>query len=47
MVAFGKLIQMTEKVLPPSYSKKNANSIMNDEQIKVFEKSPEMNLALF
>ncbi len=47
MKAFGKLIPMTEKVLPPGYTKKIAYSIMNDDQIADFEKSPEMNLALF
>lgn len=47
MKAFGHLVPMTDKVLPPGYTKKIAYSIMNDEQIADFEKSPEMNLALF
>jgi len=47
MKAFGKLMPMTDKVLPPGYTKKIAYSIMNEEQIKEFEHSPEMNLALF
>jgi twitching motility protein PilU len=47
MKAFGKLVPMTDKVLPPGYTKKIAYSIMNDDQIAEFEKSPEMNLALF
>ncbi|MGA0934432.1 MAG: PilT/PilU family type 4a pilus ATPase [Pseudohongiellaceae bacterium] len=47
MKAFGKLVPMTDKVLPPGYTKKIAYSMMNDDQIAEFEKSPEMNLALF
>jgi len=47
MKAFGRLMPMTDKVLPPGYTKKIAYSIMNEEQIKEFEHSPEMNLALF
>jgi twitching motility protein PilU len=47
MKAHGKLVPMTDKPLPPGASKKVAYSIMNDEQIADFEKSPEMNLALF
>jgi twitching motility protein PilU len=47
MKAFGKLTPMTDKVLPPGATKKIAYSIMNEEQIKDFEHSPEMNLALF
>ena len=47
MKAFGKLVPMTDKVLPPGYTKKIAYSIMNNDQIADFEKSPEMNLALF
>ncbi|MDG2177144.1 MAG: PilT/PilU family type 4a pilus ATPase [Gammaproteobacteria bacterium] len=46
MKAHGKLVPMTDKPLPPGASKKVAYSIMNDEQIADFEKSPEMNLAL-
>ena len=38
---------MTDKSLPPGYTKKIAYSIMNDDQIAEFEHSPEMNLALF
>jgi len=47
MKAFGHLVPMTDKVLPPGYTKKIAYSIMNEEQKAEFEKSPEMNLALF
>jgi Tfp pilus assembly ATPase PilU len=47
MKAFGRLMPMTEKSLPPGYTKKIAYSIMSDEQIEEFEHSPEMNLALF
>lgn len=47
MKAHGKLLPMTDKILPPGASKKIAYSIMNPEQIADFEKSPEMNLALF
>jgi len=47
MKAFGKLVPMTDKVLQSGYTKKIAYSIMNDDQIAEFEKSPEMNLALF
>ena len=47
MKAFGHLVPMTDKVLPPGYTKKIAWSIMNEEQQAAFEKSPEMNLALF
>jgi len=47
MKAMGRLMPMTEKSLPPGYTKKIAYSIMNDDQIAEFEHSPEMNLALF
>jgi twitching motility protein PilU len=47
MKAHGRLVPMTDKPLPPGASKKVAYSIMNEEQIAEFEKSPEMNLALF
>jgi len=47
MKAFGRLIPMTDKVLPEGYTKKIAYSIMNEDQIAEFEQSPEMNLALF
>jgi len=47
MKAFGRLMPMTEKSLPPGYTKKIAYSIMSDEQIQEFEHSPEMNLPLF
>ncbi|MBT6042605.1 MAG: PilT/PilU family type 4a pilus ATPase [Gammaproteobacteria bacterium] len=47
MKAMGRLMPMTDKSLPPGYTKKIAYSIMNDDQIAEFEHSPEMNLALF
>jgi len=47
MKAHGKLLPMTDKILPPGASKQIAYSMMNEEQIADFEKSPEMNLALF
>lgn len=46
MKAFGKLVPMTDKVMPAGAVKKLAYSIMNKDQIEHFEKSPEMNLAL-
>ena len=46
MKAFGKLVPMTDKVLPPGAVKKIAYSIMSDEQQREFEENPEMNLAL-
>ena len=47
MKAMGRLMPMTDKSLPPGYTKKIAYSIMNDDQIAEVEHSPEMNLALF
>ena len=47
MKAMGRLMPMTEKALPPGYTKKIAYSIMSADQIAEFEHSPEMNLALF
>ena len=46
MKAFGKLTPLMNQKLPEGAVKKIAYQIMNDEQIKAFEKSPEMNLAL-
>jgi len=46
MKAFGKLTPLVDKKLPEGMVKKIAYQIMNEEQIKDFEKSPEMNLAL-
>lgn len=46
MKAFGKLIPMREEKLPDGLTKKIAYSIMNEEQIAAFEKSPEMNMAI-
>ncbi len=46
MKAHGKLIPLLDKKLPEGMVKKIAYQIMNDEQIKDFEKSPEMNLAV-
>lgn len=46
MKAQGKLRPLIDRKLPEGAVKKIAYQIMNDEQIKDFEKSPEMNLAL-
>lgn len=46
MKAHGKLIPLLDKKLPEGMVKKIAYQIMNAEQIKDFEKSPEMNLAV-
>lgn len=46
MKAFGKLTPLVDKKLPEGMVKKIAYQIMNEEQIKDFEKSPEMNLAI-
>lgn len=47
MKAHGRLTPLIDKKLPDGAVKKIAYQIMNAEQIKDFEKSPEMNLALF
>ena len=44
--AFGKLTPLVDKILPEGMVKKIAYQIMNEDQIKEFEKSPEMNLAI-
>jgi len=44
--AHGKLVPVTDKRLPPGAAKKIAYQIMSDDQIKEFEKNPEMNLAI-
>jgi twitching motility protein PilU len=46
MKAFGKMVPMREQKYQDGEVKKIAYSIMNDEQIAAFEKSPEMNLAI-
>ena len=46
MKAFGKLTPLVDKSLPEGMVKKLAYQIMNEDQIKDFEKSPEMNLAI-
>ncbi len=46
MKAHGKLVPLLDKKLPEGMVKKIAYQIMNEEQIKDFEKSPEMNLAV-
>ena len=46
MKAYGKLVPLIDKKLPEGMVKKIAYQIMNAEQIKEFEKSPEMNLAV-
>lgn len=44
--AHGKLVPVTDKRLPPGAAKKIAYQIMSEDQIKEFEKNPEMNLAI-
>ncbi|MEZ5491634.1 MAG: PilT/PilU family type 4a pilus ATPase [Gammaproteobacteria bacterium] len=44
--AHGKLVPVTDKRLPPGAAKKIAYQIMSEDQIREFEKSPEMNLAI-
>lgn len=46
MKAYGKLVPLIDKKLPEGMVKKIAYQIMSPEQIKEFEKSPEMNLAV-
>jgi twitching motility protein PilU len=46
MKAYGKLVPLIDKKLPEGMVKKIAYQIMNADQIKEFEKSPEMNLAV-
>ena len=46
MKAFGKLTPLVDKILPEGMAKKIAYKIMNEDQIKDFEKNPEMNLAI-
>jgi twitching motility protein PilU len=46
MKAYGKLVPMSTQPLPPGAVKQIAYQIMSPEQIKDFEKSPEMNLAI-
>jgi len=42
----GKLIAMSTQILVPGATKKIAYELMNEEQIKDFEKKPEMNMAV-
>ena len=46
MKAYGKLVPMSTQPLPAGAVKQIAYQIMSPEQIKEFEKSPEMNLAI-
>jgi twitching motility protein PilU len=46
MKAYGKLVPISTQPLPPGAVKQIAYQIMSPEQIKDFEKSPEMNLAI-
>lgn len=46
MKAQGKHIPLIDKNLPEGMVKKIAYQIMSDDQIKEFEQSPEMNLAV-
>src|SRR5687767_4360049 len=43
---FGKIAQLNDKIMEKGEVKKIALSIMNEEQRALFEKNPEMNLAL-
>jgi twitching motility protein PilU len=43
---FGKIVVLNDKVMERGEAKKIAYSIMSEEQIAMFEKAPEMNLAL-
>ena len=43
---FGKIAMLSNRPMEPGEVKKIAYSIMSEEQIALFEKSPEMNLAL-
>ena len=47
MKAHGKLVAMTDKSLPEGASRKIANQIMNESQKEEFERTLEMNLAIF
>jgi twitching motility protein PilU len=46
MKAFGKITPVVNKIIPEGMVKKIAYQIMNEDQIKDFEKIPEMNLAI-
>ena len=46
MKAFGKLVPLIDKPLPEGMVKKIAYQSMNEDQIKDFEKAPEMNMAV-
>lgn len=46
MKAHGRLTPLIDKIMPKGMVKKIAYQIMNEEQIKQFEKSPEMNMAI-
>jgi twitching motility protein PilU len=46
MKAFGRLTPLVDKRMPEGMVKKIAYQIMNEDQIRDFEKSPEMNLAI-
>lgn len=46
MKAHGRLTPLIDKIMPEGMVKKIAYQIMNEEQIKQFEKSPEMNMAI-
>ncbi|MDT8398502.1 MAG: PilT/PilU family type 4a pilus ATPase [Pseudomonadales bacterium] len=46
MKIMGRLVSMTDKPLPPGAVKSIAYQIMNPEQIRDFERNPEMNLAI-
>ncbi len=46
MKTMGKMVPLLDKKLPDGMVKKIAYQIMDEEQIKQFEKNPEMNLAV-
>ncbi|HEX4975354.1 MAG TPA: PilT/PilU family type 4a pilus ATPase [Pseudomonadales bacterium] len=43
---FGKLVALDDEVLPPGLVEKLARELMDDEQNKLFDSRPEMNLAI-
>jgi twitching motility protein PilU len=46
MKAYGRLVPMRKEILHVGETKKIAHDLMNEDQIKQFEKSPDLNLAI-
>lgn len=46
MKAYGRLVPMRKEILHVGETKKIAHELMNEDQIKQFEKSPDLNLAI-